>query len=419
MVDLAEEVPAKGAVLLPTGFLWKRVLALATCAIAVDGFANQILALSIPALMKAWRASRGDFALPTAAGLVGMSLGAVVAGVIGDKLGRKRCLAVSIFVFAVATALTAMAGGFASLTVLRAIAGVGLGGAIPNATSLVAEFTPGPRRVLAVTTANLGIPIGGLIAGLLGALMLSVYGWPLLFVVGGAVPAAAGLALLAFMPASASYRVPPTHQAAQAGEPLSWSALLSRSRARDTVMLSLAFFSTFLAIYAVINWLPAFLGAQGYPLSLTSSGLAAFNLGGILGSLLVSALIGRLGSRLPMSAMAAAAVLCAAGLAAFRQALPGGAASLIAMLAVLGAMISGVQATLFALGAHVFPPGLRASGLGLALGVGRVGAVVSAFVGAGAMGLPPATAFFGAVASAMAASFVCLMLIERHVPRSA
>lgn len=394
------------------------VIALATLAIAMDGFAGQILPLSVPAMMKTWQVSRAAFAPATAATLFAMSLGAVAAGWIGDRIGRKRSLMISMIIFAVVTLLTATTDDLVLLTALRAVAGLGLGGAIPNASSLVAEYTAPHRRVMGVTTANLGIPLGGLVAGLVGAWVLPVYGWRPLFAIGGAIPIAAAVAIAAFMPESAGGRRGRTASVQPPRAETRWGYLLARPQIGDTLMLSLAFFFTFLAIYAVVNWLPAFLAARGYRVALTSTGLAAFNLGGVAGALLVGGLVARFGSRAPMLGMAAVAAVCATGLAISQAAIPGGALALILILAIDGAMISGVQATLFALGAHVFPAELRASGLGLALGVGRVGAVVSAFAGASTFGLPPAVSFFGTVALAMAASAICLGRIQRHIPKT-
>src|SRR5579872_6773821 len=128
----------------------KLAIGIAALAIILDGFANQALALSIPMLMKAWHVTRGDFLWVNVIGFVGMALGTIIFGIVGDKVGRRPTLIGCVLLFAVPTVAIAFAQGIPALYPLRLIGGLGLGGCMPNATALLAELTPARNRQVAV-----------------------------------------------------------------------------------------------------------------------------------------------------------------------------------------------------------------------------------------------------------------------------
>ncbi len=185
------------------GGFQKFVVALAALAIVFDGVDIQVLGVAIPALMKDWGFARSAFAPVIALGLAGMACGSVIGGIIGDRFGRRRALIGSVLTLGILTALSAHATGLASLTILRFIAGLGFGGALPNASALSSEYVPQRYRPFAITLTIVCVPLGASIAGLVAAQVLAARGWPALFTLGGhggrcsRRPACAGAARIA------------------------------------------------------------------------------------------------------------------------------------------------------------------------------------------------------------------------------
>jgi len=410
----------------------KFVLALMALTILFDGFDLLVLSFAIPALMKDWDVPRSGFAGVLALGLVAMSLGTAIAGHLGDRLGRKRALVLSVAVFGSATLATAFATGLASLGVLRAIAGAGLGGAVPNAAAMSAEFTPLIRRPLAVSLTAVCMALGGAVAGFCAARVLPVFGWPYLFALGGVAALLLALCLGAALPESARFLVRRRHRwpelrrlLARMGAPAEdaveftdqaetarethsgWRALLAGGMARNTVALWTSFTSCMLAVYLALNWLPSFLAARGWTLAQASNGAALYNFGGVAGALVCAALVPRFGSR------AALMAVCAGGIGSAIWLLNGPVSA--AMLAAHGLFVNAAMSNLYALAAHVYPTAARASGVAAAIALGRLGAVASAYWGADLVQRGP-EAYFGAIAAALLVTFTGLVFTTRHIP---
>src|SRR5262249_45341241 len=138
--------------------------------------------------IKEWSVTRGDFAPALALGFVGMTIGTPIGGVLGDWLGRKFALIASVFLFGAATLVISFVHSVGEVGLYRFLAGLGLGGALPAATTLIAEFTPKRNRSLSVMLGIVCIPLGGMIGGVLAAQLLPEYGWRMLFVVSGILP---------------------------------------------------------------------------------------------------------------------------------------------------------------------------------------------------------------------------------------
>ena len=183
----------------------------------------------------------------------------------------------------------------------------------------------------------------------------------------------------------------------------------------DTLPLWTAFFSCLLAVYLGFSWLTSLLTSAGFLPGTANTGITGFNLGGVVGALSGGWAIARCGSRAAMLTMTALAVAGALGLSA--QAIAAGSPILpvIALLAFTGAMINGVQTTMYALAAHVYPGSVRATGVGTAVSFGRSGSIVSGYAGAWTLEYGHG-AFFGLMAASMAVTFMSLALVRRHVP---
>jgi AAHS family 4-hydroxybenzoate transporter-like MFS transporter len=193
--------------------------------------------------------------------------------------------------------------------------------------------------------------------------------------------------------------------------------LLERGWRGDTLALFGGFFSCLLAVYLGFGWLPALLTSAGFDQGTASSGITAFNLGGVVGALAGSVSIGGLGSRVPMLAMTAGAVAGAVVLGAMPIHVSQPILPILVMLTITGGLINAVQTNMYALAAHVYPSTVRATGVGTAASVGRVGAILSGYAGAWAIDYRGSTAYFMLIAAAMCVTFACLALVRRHVPR--
>src|SRR5262245_13628738 len=183
----------------------KLLVAAAALTIVLDGLDNQLLAAAIPALMKEWGQARSAFASVLASGMIGMMVGGAIGGYIGDRLGRRAALLGSVIAFGALTLLVSFAGSVTTLAALRFFAGLGLGGAMPNAAALSSEYVPIRQRAFAVTLTIVCIPLGGTLAGMTGAQILPHYGWRALFFIGGIAPLVLAALLWNLLPESPRY----------------------------------------------------------------------------------------------------------------------------------------------------------------------------------------------------------------------
>jgi AAHS family 4-hydroxybenzoate transporter-like MFS transporter len=422
----------------------KLLVAGTALAIILDGMDNQLLGNVIPALMKEWSLPRAPFTTVLALGPLGMILGGTAGGVLGDRIGRRTALVSSVLAFAVPTLAIATVDGVTMLGVFRFLAGLGLGGAMPNAAALASEYVPRKQRPFAVTLTIVCIPLGGTLAALFAGQVLPRYGWRALFVIGGLLPLLVALALFKLLPESPQFLairrerwpelvvllrrlgqdvspettfVVPT-AAASVKSRGSIRELFAPALRRDTVGLSAAIFFCLLANYIGFNWIVAMLIGAGFAQVDASSALATFNFGGVGGAVLGALVIQRLGSRMTLMGMSAVAVASALAMTAMPLA-PPMSAGLVAMFALTGGLLNAVQTTMYAVAAHVYPTDIRGTGVGTAVAVGRIGNVVASYVGAFALDRGGAPAFFAAWALAMAVVFAALALVRRHIPRPA
>lgn len=421
----------------------KVVMGLVASTIVLDGFDNQVLGFAIPAIIKEWGVTRGDFTPIVACGLVGMGLGTAFAGVIGDRIGRRPTLLASVLLFALATLGIAFTHDLTLLAVLRLLAGFGVGGALPNAAAMTAEFTPARNRAVAVTSTIVCVPLGGIFGGLLAAKLLPTLGWRSLFIVGGITPLLLLAVLMFLLPESPRFLARHAKRAGElakllgrCGHPVPAEARfvdLAEQKAeqgkgglgtlfngfyrRDTIALWIAFFFTQMAVYTVFSWIPTMLSGQGLSLATSSTGLTAYNFGGVIGALSGAALISFYGSRKAMLPLALGGAVTALVLIFIPITIAGPHLALISLLAAHGFFVNAVQTTMYALAAHVYLTTVRTTGSGAALGVGRLGAILSSFVGAAVLSMGPA-AYYQMLVVAMLGSFLGLAIVSRHIPKS-
>jgi AAHS family 4-hydroxybenzoate transporter-like MFS transporter len=420
------------------------LVAAAALLIVLDGADNQLLANAIPSMMREWDLPRPAFANASAAAPFGMILGGVLGGVVGDRVGRAAALLASVTWFAALTASIALADGLTALTVIRFLAGLGLGGAMPNAAALTAEFVPARQRPVAITLTIVCIPVGGVLAGVAAGAVIPGYGWRALFAAGGLAPLVLALCFFKVLPESPSFlagvreRWPELRATLRrmghrvedeaafvdpAGAPGiprgSIADLFAPAIRRDTLALVGAFGSCLLAIWMAFLWIPAMLTdpAVGFAQPEASFALSIYNFGGVGGAIAGALLIQRIGSRVALLTISALAVVSALAMA--QMPLRPGAWNLVmAMFAVSGALFNAVQATMYALAAHVFPTAIRGTGVGATVAVGRLGNVAASYVGSWALSSGGPSLYFYMWAAAMTVVTACLAVMRRHIRRS-
>jgi MFS transporter, AAHS family, 4-hydroxybenzoate transporter len=426
----------------PGGVYQVWLVALAALTIVFDGIDNQLLGVSIPSIMHEWRVARSAFAPVVSLGFLGMMIGGLAAGSAGDRVGRKVALLSTMIAFGIATLIASFAQSVTALALLRLAAGVGLGGAMPNAAALVTESVPLRNRAVAVTMTIVCVPLGGTLAGLVAIPALPAIGWRGLFFVGGIAPAVAAAILWRVMPESPRFLARHPHRWAELRRVLRrmghavddsvmfadrsenqvtrapLASLFERAFRRDTIALWLAFFSCLLAVYLGFSWLPSILTTAGLGASVASTGITVFNLGGVAGAIAGGILIRRFGSRPTMLTMTAVAVVSALILSRISIDAHAAVMPIVLMLTLCGAMINAVQTTMYAVAAHVYPTAMRATGVGTAAAVGRSGAILSGYAGPWALEYRGSASFFAVMAAALTITFAALASVRKHIDRA-
>ncbi|HEN8799754.1 3-(3-hydroxy-phenyl)propionate transporter MhpT [Pseudomonas sp. CM25] len=352
----------------------------------LEGLDLQAAGIAAPGMASAFNLGKLQMGWVFSAGILGLLPGALVGGWLADRVGRKRVLIASVALFGLFSLATAHAWSLPSLLLARLLTGVGLGAALPNLIALCSEAAGERLRGSAVSLMYCGVPLGAALAAGIGIAGYSGE-WQRVFHVGGAGPLLI-LPLLAFyLPESRQFR---------ATQPAGDTPGLCRELFGQgaTWLLWLSYFFTLMVVYILINWLPSLLVGQGFSSHDASWVMFALQIGAAIGTLA----LGQLLERLPAWATATLVYL---GILAALGGL-GLASDLRGMLAAgffAGFFATGGQGVLYALAPHFYPARVRATGVGAAVAVGRLGAMSGPLVagqmlalGAGSAGVLLASA---------------------------
>jgi AAHS family 4-hydroxybenzoate transporter-like MFS transporter len=414
-------------------------LALACFIVMCDGFDNLVFGLAMPAVSRGLQSSPKNFGIVLAFSFVGLSIGTICAGRLGDRYGRKPTLLVSMLIFGLFTAALSTARGITGLTALRFLAGIGLGGAIPNVTALVAECSPIRYRAMAVAMTAIAMTVGGVVGAGIASWILPALGWRALFVVAGCIPLVALPALFVLLPESPKYlagntrtrerllrvldrlgvmypenRAITRHELGAEDRVAAW-VLFNSAYLRDTLALWMTFFFAMAAGYMLLNWIPTILTDAGFSLRQSSLGLLTYNCGGILGGIAAAFMLRRLSSRVVMYFCIGGALVASFGAAGPRFS----AANLelaFTVLFILGIFAVAASSSIFAIAANAYPTALRSIGIGSAIAFGRLGAIGSSFLGAATSGAGAGNRIsFQVAAALLAGQAIAMMFLTRHV----
>ncbi|RZQ64012.1 MFS transporter [Amycolatopsis suaedae] len=357
----------------PTTGRW--VLSLCWAAVLLDGFDLVVLGTVTPVLLgdKVWGLTPAGAAAISTTGLVGMMVGALVIGTITDVVGRRRALIVAVAGFSVCTLLCAFAPNAAVFGALRLLAGLGLGGCLPTAIALVTEFAPRNRNGGATTTIMTGYHVGAVLTALLGILLIEPLGWEAMFVA-GALPAVVLVPLMIrYLPESPAFQ--PAARAPRAGGEAVRSLLRPEFR-RATLAFWVTSFMGLLLVYGLNTWLPQIMREAGYELGAALSLLLTLNVGAVIGLVVAGRIADRLAARpVTIAWFGGAAVF----LALLSVRLPG--PLLYAAVLLAGVFVFAAQVLVYAYVGRVYPTASRATGLGWAAGIGRLGAICGPLLG--------------------------------------
>ncbi|MEH6503254.1 MAG: MFS transporter [Cycloclasticus sp.] len=408
------------------GGFQKLVMFFCALVIVFDGFDVLAIAFAAPALSAALDIPKSELGYVFSAGLVGMMVGALVLGPVGDKYGRRYAVIASVFVFGLCTLLTGFIESYDELVLLRFLTGLGLGGAMPNATALMTEYVSNRHRNIAVAVIFLGMPIGGITGGLLASEIIPVFGWSSLFYVGGIMPLLLVPILLFWLPESPRFLVEHDDdndevlrviaRKIEVKETISDSAIFAHhieekkhfpvkalfmeGRAKDTALIWMVFFFNLMVVYFLYSWIPTLLVQAGYDLAEASRTVVVLNVGGALAPFLFSKLIRSFGSKIVLSSCF---LLGSISMIAVGQL--GSSLNLVMILSFFaGFFIVGGQISLNALSSYMYPTHIRSTGVGWANGIGRSGSIFGPLL-AGAL----VTASFGLNVNFIVFGVLCLI----------
>jgi len=411
------------------GGLQIRVAALCALVQVCDGYDVNAIGVSVPSLTHVWNLPGPAFTWAFTWSSIGIMVGALSAGPVGDRVGRKPLLLASLTIFGLASLLTAFAGSLPMLNILRFFTGIGIGGAFPGAATLTGDYAPRRFRATMIMASFTGAPVGGFLCGQLAGVLLPSFGWPSIFLVGGVVPLLMVIALAVWLPESPRFLaakgslspretallqrldIRPGQAAAESldlaqGNPI--KMLFGEGYALQTVLLWVIFFCSLMNLFLFVYWLPEVLHLTGMTPAEAARTTSFRELGAILAVVYLGLLIDRFGPQRALAWHYAAGIVFI------------GAIALLAMpyllLAIViffsGMTIIGSQTGANAACGKLYPARMRTSGLGWALGIGRLGGIAAPVLGGYllSLGMHPPQIFLSACGFALIAAIATALL---------
>ncbi len=376
------------------------IIVLGFLVLAIDGFDTAAMGYIAPTLSADWGIKKQDLGPVLSAALLGLSFGALLAGPISDRMGRKRVLVFSCLFFGLASLGTAYAETLNMLTFWRFLTGLGLGAAMPNAITLVSEFAPKRCRSMAINTMYCGFPLGAAGGGVISSWLIPSYGWHSVLLAGAIAPLALTVLLVLFLPESVKYLVHRGKEIAQikriaqrfmsgsleqvtqfyleedrvAVKKGSVAQLFSMPWLPGTLMLWMTYFMGLVIYYVLLSWMPTLMLGMGYPLAESAWLTSLFTFGGTLAGWLMDRWeahkVVSLGFMLTML------FALALGFEHNHIVLFG------ALIFLMGITMNGAQSGLQTLAATFYPTHCRATGIAWMQGVGRFGGVAGTMMSA-------------------------------------
>ncbi|WP_026684254.1 MFS transporter [Heyndrickxia coagulans] len=377
------------------------LLLVVTCMFIIicDGYDMFMFGTILPSLMKEWKINAVVAGNLSSYALIGMMLGALIFGPVADRIGRKKVILLCTAIFTIITFTSGFANGPVSFGWQRFLAGIGLGGVMPNLIALVTEYAPKKLRSTLVAVMFSGHALGGVVASLGALFLLPHFSWRAVVWM-SIIPLFLIPLFIKFLPESFTYyvrtnkneelaktlnRVNP-HEKFSPGQTFhihaaddpstSFTKLFVEKRAFSTIMFWIAAFMCLLVMYGLSTWLPKIMQASGFPVGSSLLFLITLNLGAVTGAIFGGKLADRFGSRTVLITffIAGFAALTVLG---FKP----GMLLLYILLFIAGGTTTGTQIICNAYISQYYPSGIRSTGVGWALGIGRVGGIIGPTLG--------------------------------------
>ncbi|MFJ4384131.1 MFS transporter [Pseudomonas sp. NPDC089408] len=386
-----------------------RVVLLCFLIVFLDGLDTAAMGFIAPALSQEWGIDRASLGPVMSAALIGMVFGALGSGPLADRFGRKGVLVGAVLVFGGFSLASAYATNVDQLLVLRFLTGLGLGAGMPNATTLLSEYTPERLKSLLVTSMFCGFNLGMAGGGFISAKMIPAYGWHSLLVIGGVLPLLLALVLMVWLPESARFLVVRNRGTDKIRKTLSpiapqvvaeagsfsvpeqkavaarnvFAVIFSGTYGLGTVLLWLTYFMGLVIVYLLTSWLPTLMRDSGASMEQAAFIGALFQFGGVLSAVFVGWAMDRFN---PHKVIGIFYLLAGVFAYAVGQSL-GNITLLATLVLVAGMCVNGAQSAMPSLAARFYPTQGRATGVSWMLGIGRFGAILGAWSGATLLGL--------------------------------
>ena len=386
-----------------------RVVLLCFLIVFLDGLDTAAMGFIAPALSQEWGIDRASLGPVMSAALIGMVFGALGSGPLADRFGRKGVLVGAVLVFGGFSLASAYATNVDQLLVLRFLTGLGLGAGMPNATTLLSEYTPERLKSLLVTSMFCGFNLGMAGGGFISAKMIPAYGWHSLLVIGGVLPLLLALVLMVWLPESARFLVVRnrgTDKVRQTLSPIApqvvaeagsfsvpeqravaarnvFALIFSGTYGMGTMLLWLTYFMGLVIVYLLTSWLPTLMRDSGASMEQAAFIGALFQFGGVLSAVGVGWAMDRFN---PHKVIGIFYLLAGVFAYAVGQSL-GNITVLATLVLVAGMCVNGAQSAMPSLAARFYPTQGRATGVSWMLGIGRFGAILGAWSGATLLGL--------------------------------
>jgi len=362
----------------------------------LDGFDILAMSFSASGVKAAWNLPNQQLGFLLSAGLIGMAFGSLLLAPAADRWGRRRIILLSGVIAGAGMLGSVAARGFEDLLTLRFLTGIGIGSTIASAAVLVSEYSPDRWRSAALAAYATGYPVGVTIGGVLTTFAIPRYGWRSAFAIGGAMSLVMLLVAWRRLPESLDFlvtrrppgalarlnlllmrmRLPPASvlpEGASGTEAESTRVPLTLLLTPTTLLLWVMFFFTMAGFYFVVSWTPRLLNAAGLSATQGLTGGVLLNLGGIAGCGGFALAATRADAqRLLIASLIASALLMAAfGFTVHRLDLA------LSTALLLGLLLNAAMAGLYAVGPPLYPTEVRATGMGWAVGIGRLGAILA------------------------------------------
>ena len=408
-----------------------RILVVALCFILnmLDGADLLIMSFVAPVLSTEWNISAERLGVLFSASLAGMAVGCLFVAPLSDRFGRRKLMVAALSLVTVSMLASGFVTSVMQLMVLRLLVGVGVGTVGVTMTAMAAEYAPSKHSSFAAGLVQAGWPMGSVITAFAAARLIETAGWRPLFIGIAAGSFGLLLAIFVFLPESLSFllrRKPQSpaigHIAARLGvtdigqfakaanvaaPPAKLRDLFTGQGLMTTIYLWTAVAFGYFVLYFVISWIPTLVAQAGLPVDKAIFAGATYNFGAFLGT----AFMGWLAIRFRVKGVVLTLFVCAAAMLVIFGGVKMPVLPTLLAAALVGITVQGGFNGFWALAAKIYPPEVRATGIGWALGVGRIGAVLGPIVGGVLIGAGASMAltfvFYAAIA------LVAALLVSR------